>query len=109
MRVFWKIIEYIYVHTEYRKFSAEDVKAYKKGKLTVDHKELVNFFWYGFMLGNVVIIVAVLQIATALMFEWYYAGVITAIEYDIVMAIVVVKSIIKEFKEFKDKRRKINE
>ena len=63
MSGFWKTIENLYVKID-DNFSVEDEQAYKEGKLAVDRKDLMGFFW-----GGVVCVttIAILEIAVMVM------------------------------------------
>ena len=99
MRIFWKIIEYIYVNTEFTKFSTKDVRAYKEGKLAVNHKELVGFFWNGIVLGDLLIVIAILEVAIALIYGVYYAIAFVAVLYDVAIAFIAIRGIVLKVKE----------
>lgn len=63
MSGFWKTIENLYVKID-DSFSAEDEQAYKEGKIAVDRKDLMGFFWGGVVCVSTIVI---LEIAVAIM------------------------------------------
>lgn len=63
MSGFWKTIENLYVKID-DSFSTEDEQAYKEGKLAVDRKDLIGFFWGGVVCVSTIVI---LEIAVAIM------------------------------------------
>lgn len=46
MNSFYKKIENLYVHID-DDFSKEDIQAYKAGNLTVNHRDVIEFFIFG--------------------------------------------------------------
>lgn len=62
MSDFWKAIENLYVKID-DNFSVEDEHAYKEGKLAVDRKDLMGFFWGGVVCVSTIVI---LEIAVAI-------------------------------------------